>query len=108
MASHGDLAIPAILARDLERRFFWWEPVGTQPRSHVRIIAQAMDLGGFADIRQLELTVEPERLAEVMLNAEPGWLSTRSWEFWRGRLAHKTGLDIPTEPPRRVFDGATA
>jgi hypothetical protein len=24
-----------------------------------------------------------------MLRAEPGWLSDRSWEFWRGRLSQE-------------------
>jgi hypothetical protein len=26
-------ALPADLATELESRFFWWEPVGSQPRS---------------------------------------------------------------------------
>lgn len=107
MSSPAELAIPDVLARELERRFFWWEPVGPRPRSHARIVAQAMELGGFADVRQLELTLGPSGLAEVMLNAEPGWLSARSWEFWRGRLAHEAWPGIPPEPPRRAFDGAT-
>jgi hypothetical protein len=43
-------------------------------------------------------------LAEVMLKAEPGWISERSWEFWRGRLTLATGRAIPDAPPRRSFD----
>ena len=74
------------LATELETRFFWWEPVGLQPRSHARILAQAMDLASFDDVRRLEKRLGPHRLAEVMLKAEPGWISERSWEFWRGRL----------------------
>ena len=69
-----------------------------------QILAQAMDLASFDVVRRLEMTVGPQRLVEVMLNAQPGWISERSWEFWRGRLAHAIGARIPDEPPRRSFD----
>ena len=96
--------LPADLATDLESRFFWWEPVGSQPRSHARILAQAMDLGSFDDVRRLEKTLGPDWLLEAMLGAEPGWISERSWEFWRGRLMLATGRAIPEAPPRRSLD----
>jgi hypothetical protein len=38
-----------------------------------------------------------------MLSAQPGWISDRSWEFWRGRL-RTAGKTIPETPPRRSFD----
>jgi hypothetical protein len=102
-ALDGD-SLPADLAAELEGRFFWWEPVGSQPRSHARILAQAMDLASFDDVRRLERTLGPDRLAKALLEAEPGWISERSWEFWRGRLALATGRTIPDAPPRRSFD----
>jgi hypothetical protein len=102
-AFDGD-SLPAGLAAELESRFFWWEPVGSQPRSHARILAQAMDLVSFDDVRRLEKTLGPDRLADAMLEAEPGWISERSWEFWRGRLALATGRTMPDAPPRRSFD----
>ena len=90
----------------LERKFFWWEPVGAQIRSEDRILAQAMNFASFAEVREMEKVLGPARLAQVMLDAEPGWLSERSWEFWRGRLALATGRAIPAAPPRRSFDAA--
>jgi len=45
-------------------------------------------------------------LVEVMLRAEPGWLSDRSWEFWRGRLSLAAGGAIPEEAPRRSLHAA--
>ena len=104
-ASDAD-SLPSDLAADLESRFFWWEPVGSQPRSHARILAQAMNLGPFNEVRRLEKTLGPHRLAKVMFKAEPGWFSDRSWEFWRGRLTLATGQPIPDTPPRRSFDAA--
>lgn len=99
-----DIALPKTLANELENKFFWWEPVGSQPRANARILAQAMDMAPFEDIRRLEAIVGTEALTELMLNAEPGWLSDRSWEFWRGRLTLATGKTIPEEAPRRSFD----
>jgi hypothetical protein len=98
--------LPPDLASELEKRFFWWEHVGEQPRSDARILAQAMSLASFAEVRQLETTLGPEFLTELMLQAEPGWIDPRSWEFWRGRLALATGRAIPERPPQRSFDAA--
>jgi hypothetical protein len=79
------------------------EPIGS-PRTGARILAQAMDLACFEDVRRLETVIGADALADLMLHAEPGWLSDRSWAFWRGRLALATGLTLPEEPPRRSFD----
>jgi hypothetical protein len=89
---------------ELEQKFFWWEPVAVQLRSEARILAQAMSMAGFGEIRRLERVIGCDRLAEVMLEAEPGWIDERSWEFWRGRLTRATGRRIPDEAPVRVFD----
>jgi hypothetical protein len=99
-----DDAIPAELLRELERTFFWWEPIA--PRSPARILAQAMNFAPFDLVLRLERELGPDYLADVMLDAAPGWLSDRSWEFWRGRLSLATGRAIPEEPPRRSFDAS--
>ena len=97
---------PTNLMRELEHTFFWWEPVGSEPRSAARILAQAMNFAPFETVLRLEREFDPDVLAETMLGAAPGWLSDRSWEFWRGRLALATGRAIPEEPPRRSFDAS--
>jgi hypothetical protein len=99
-------SLPADLASELEQRFFWWEPIGSAPRSDARILAQAMRFASFADVRRLEEAIGAHRLAGALLGAEPGWFDERSWEFWRGRLALATGRTIPEQPPRRSFDAA--
>jgi len=102
---HVGIAAKGLIA-ELRRRYVWWEPIGDEPHSEVRIIAQAMNLGTFDDIRRLEQTLGSDRLADVMLQAEPGWFSARSWEFWRGRLSLALGKAIPEEPPRRSLYAA--
>jgi len=93
---------------ELGRRYLWWEPVGNQPHSEERVIAQAMDLGTFDDIRRMEKTLGSERLAQVMLQAAPGWFSDRSWEFWRGRLSIALGRELPEEAHRRMLDAVVS
>ena len=88
------------------RKYLWWKPVGGQPFSEDRIIAQTMNFGTYDDILLLEQTVGSSRLVEIMLRAAPGWISDRSWEFWRGRLSFATGAAIPGKAPRRSFHAA--
>ena len=89
------------LIAELERKYLWWRPLRGEPHSECRIIAQAMNFGTFDDIRRLEKTLGPERLAAVMRQAAPGWISDRSWEFWRGRLSRVLQRAMPEEAPRR-------
>jgi hypothetical protein len=104
MESQSELLVSKDQLADLERRFFWWEPVGSEPRSPERILAQAMSFAGFEEILKLEQELGPDMLVDVMLGAQPGWIDARSWEFWRGRLTRATGRAIPLEAPARSFD----
>jgi hypothetical protein len=70
--------LPSELASELESKFFWWEPVASQPRSSVRILAQAMNFASFKDVLRLERELGLDRLVQVMLSAEPGWIDNRS------------------------------
>ena len=96
-------ASTAELIAELGRKYIWWAPIGDAPHTPERIIAQVMNIGTYDDIRRLETAVGFARLADVMLHAAPGWLSARSWSFWRGRLSRETSTVIPAEPPRRAF-----
>lgn len=100
------LNLPPELAADLERKYFWWQPVGDAARSPERILAQAMRYAPFAEVRRLEDTIGRSILAEIMLGAAPGWFDPRSWEFWRGRLQNAASRPIADEPPVRTFDDA--
>ena len=100
---HPAFKLPAGLAAELERKFFWWEPVDSHKRSDIRILTQAMSMASFDEVRRLESALGSSFLAEALLGAEPGWIDDRSWEFWRGRLALATGRRLPDAPPRRSF-----
>ena len=104
METSSTRELPKAFFAELEKRFFWWEPVSAVPRSEARILAHAMSSASFQEVRRLEQILGPDLLAQTMLGAEPGWIDERSWEFWRGRLMLATGRKIPEVSPRRSFD----
>src|SRR5436190_1225286 len=91
---------PALL-HDFAARYIWWRD--ENPPSADRIIAQVMSIGTYDDIRRLEAAYSADEVRELMLRAQPGWISARSWEFWRGRLRAAGAGAIPEQPPRRSF-----
>ena len=99
----GRTIAAASLIADIGAKYLWWEPVDKEPHSTRRQIAQIMHLGTYADVRRLEGVLSPDQLAEIMINAEPGWFDDRSWAFWRGRLAIESSSNVPVTPPKRRF-----
>lgn len=95
------------LINELDRRYLWWRPVDGLPFCEDRVVAQIMNLGTYDDILKLEAALGRPHLVDIMLRAEPGWLSDRSWKFWRGQLSFATGEALPETAPRRAFDAAS-
>jgi hypothetical protein len=89
------------LVRDFTARYIWWRD--ENPPSEDRIIAQVMNMGTWEDIRRLEGACDASELHGLMLRAQPGWLSGRSWNLWRARLQAAGVGPIPENPPRRSF-----
>jgi hypothetical protein len=65
-----------------------------------------MNLGTYEDVRRLEAAHTPRQLRAVLLRAQPGWISPRSWSFWRARVSVAGGKAVPETPPRRSFPDA--
>jgi hypothetical protein len=101
-----DIATDAIA--EFGRKFLWWEPIDGQPHSEDRIIAQTMNLGTYDDILLLEQMVGNVRLVEIMMNAEPGGLTTvtgnsgaggcRLPPAWRSRTRLRGDNFMPPTP----------
>jgi hypothetical protein len=91
----------AHLLRDFASRYVWWR--AEDPPSQDRVIAQVMSIGTWDDIRRLEAAYSPDELRDMLLRAQPGWMSERSWELWRGRLRAAGAGPLPERPPRRSF-----
>jgi hypothetical protein len=104
--SSADSEASRELIASLGAKYMWWPAVSAAGHGEERIIAQVMDIGSYDDILRIEAVLGRERLAEVMRHAQPGWISARSWDFWRGRLRAQAGLELPERPPRRTFYAA--
>jgi len=96
----------AELLAEFAQRYVWWADDGGP--SEERIIAQVMNVGTYDDIRRLERAFDADALRRVMLQAQPGWISERSWDFWRGRLRLRGDPAISQAPPRRSFGAAAS
>jgi hypothetical protein len=95
------MTAPTSLLADFAARYIWWRDEA--PPSQDRIIAQVMSIGTWDDMRRVEAAYSADELREVMLRAQPGWISAQSWELWRGQLRAAGAGAIPEEPPRRSF-----
>lgn len=90
----------ARIFKQFQKRYIWWKTPGSEPDDD-RIIAQVMDIGTYGDVKMLEHEVGRIRMRQVLSNAEPGWFSPKSWDFWRMVLGlSRPGLN--SKPPRRT------
>jgi len=87
----------------LARRYLWWKTPQEALAAPWRILAQAMELGDWADIGRLEREAGRATLREALRRAPAGTFSPRSWSFWHVRLglAREPGK-VPASP-RRAF-----
>lgn len=84
------------------RKYVWWKSPEDAVRYPLRVVAQVMDVGDYADVLALGHTVGRDILQRALETAEPGWFSERSWTYWHYRLKlAKPGQTPPT--PRRTF-----
>lgn len=88
--------------KPLAQRYLWWktpEEVAAHPE---QLIAQIMNIGAWDDVAALESEVGPERLCAVLIHAQPGQFSARSWQFWHLRL-HLADIEHIPALPKRTF-----
>ena len=102
LSYQGDTRVHALLYR-LAKRYIWRqspEKTLTRPRE---LIAQVMNIGDFDDARALLDAVGEEHFKEAILNAQPGWFSARSWNYWHYRLGLIACNTEPPPLPKRTF-----
>lgn len=92
---------PELLKR-LAARYIWWKTPEEALEVPERIVAQVMDIGDFDDVQVLADAVGDEYLRQVVLHAEAGMFSGRSWAYWHYRLGLANPGDDLTMPTRRV------
>jgi len=74
------------LLSDFASRYIWWKSPQEAIMYPERILAQVMNLGTYEDLGRLLAIFTVEDLRPVVLYAEPGWFTDRSWAFWYVRF----------------------
>jgi len=82
-------------------RYIWWKTPAEALERPERIMAQVMDIGDYSDVQLLTQVVPESELKEVLLHAEAGQLSPRSWHYWHYRLGLAQPDQVPPLPVRK-------
>ncbi len=91
---------PTLLAR-LAYKYIWWKTPAQALISPMRVIAQVMNVGDYADVQAMANEVGNEVLAQVLIHAEAGQFDERSWAYWHYRLGLADVDAVPRLPSRR-------
>jgi len=85
----------------LASKYVWWKTPDEAICLPERVIAQVMNIGDYADVQMLIAQVGDQALRDVLIHAEAGQFSERSWAYWHYRLG-LAGVDqVPALPVRR-------
>ncbi|GBE13037.1 hypothetical protein BMS3Bbin14_01505 [bacterium BMS3Bbin14] len=84
----------------LAHKHIWWKTPQEATRQPERIIAQVMDIGNYDDVQRLVAMVGEKSLRRVIINAEAGQFSERSWHYWHYRLGLAAPGRVPDMPKR--------
>lgn len=90
-----------ILAQ-LAAKYIWWKTPGEAVEHPERVIAQVMDVGDYDDVQKLVARVGEAYLQRVLVRAEIGQFSPRSWTYWHYRLGLAAPGKVPPMPRRRI------
>jgi len=83
-------------------KYIWWKSVDEALSQPERVVAQIMNIGDFDDIQNLETLLGAEVLAHVLIHAEIGQFTPRSWSYWHYRLGLSDVDEVPPLPVRRL------
>lgn len=90
------------MLKRLAARYIWWKTPEEALEMPERIVAQVMDIGDFDDVQALAEAVGDEYLRHVVVHAEAGMFSERSWAYWNYRLGLAKPGQVIAMPERRV------
>jgi hypothetical protein len=87
--------------KPLARKYVWWKTPDEAVSMPLRVIAQVMNIGDYADVQALAAEVGDDVLREVLSRAEAGQFNERSWSYWHYRLGLASVDHVPPLPTRR-------
>lgn len=83
------------------RKYIWWKTPDEAVTMPERVIAQVMNIGDYADVQALAIQIGDDALRDVLIHAEAGQFSERSWVYWHYRLGLASEGHIPAIPTRK-------
>ncbi len=91
------------LFKALAAKYIWWMKPEDVLKRPERVVIQVMDIGDFADAAAVIDAVGEVRARELLINAEAGQFSPRSWHYWHYRLGLAEVGHVAPPPKRRVL-----
>lgn len=85
----------------LASKYVWWKTVEEAVAMPERVVAQVMNIGDYDDVQALAHQVGDDFLRDVLVHAEIGQFSGRSWAYWHYRLGLAAPGQVPPLPARR-------
>jgi hypothetical protein len=82
-------------------KYVWWKTPDEAVSMPLRVIAQVMNIGDYADVQALAAEVGDDVLREVLSFAEAGQFNERSWSYWHYRLGLASVDNVPALPGRK-------
>jgi hypothetical protein len=83
-------------------KYIWWKVPEEALRQPDRVVAQVMELGDYEDIQTLSEQFGDQYLKTVLLHAQAGIFSPKSWAYWHYRLGLSQPNQVPPLPKRRL------
>ena len=90
------------LLKRLAAKYIWWKSPEEACEAPNRIIAQVMDIGDYNDAQTLIAHIGEDHLRRVLVEAEAGLFSPKSWAYWHYRLGVSKAGEVPNLPRRLV------
>ncbi len=85
----------------LAEKYVWWKSPDETLLTPERLIAQVMNIGDYDDVLLLVEDVGDDALRNVLVHAEAGQFSERSWAYWHYRLGLASPNQVPAIPARK-------
>ena len=102
MSQVSDNRFDAEALKPYAKKYIWWKAPDEAVAMPERVIVQVMNIGDYDDVQSLAELVGDDILRRVLVHAEIGQFTERSWAYWHYRLGIAEAEILPPMPKRRL------
>lgn len=84
------------------KQYIWWKEPEKALKHPQKVLAQVMNIGVWDDVCKMSGVFSKEELRQVLLMAEAGQFSRKSWQYWNCILTNCSIDSIPKPPTRAL------